>query len=757
MTDRPATNAKIVGDYQFGEKLGKGSFARVYKGYHLKTGQPVAVKVMEHRELKGVTKENLQTEINILRKLDHPNIVRLCDLIVGKCHIYLFLEFCNLGDLSRYIKKHGPLSEDKTRELLRQLSSGLEVLHNQNVIHRDLKPQNLLLCGDEDAPTLKLADFGFARYFEPQKMMETLCGSPLYMAPEVLSHNKYDAKADLWSVGVILYEMLFRRTPYDGENPRQLLDRIRSREVSFPADCRVSAEAQHLIKILLCRDPTRRASHQDLCNHPFLRTNELSESNAPSVQSTNQPDSDYQTSTNSISAGMDPSRRQSVPPSPGGPLSVRTSPTTSPLAMPAPNENDGMVGPDALPPRETVRDSATQSKNPRPKINPFKDSHRGSVSNPYGLSPPQSTPLAAPAAPAVPPLAVMPLTGMPLSPIPLAPVPLSSSTASAPQPAPFSNSKSWEDVDKDYLFVDGSNSTGGNAPLPSGLTTDMPTPVPVPVLVASIGAGNYPNGGVSRDDVRERAGSVGKGHGADGSMVSSASPHSPLQTDSNTVAHAQRHALSHASSLPTLYRKLSQQNVKEGFSILRLLTRQGNLLSELSDLLVMKERGGDAFAVIIKALDYLQKALDFSRAMMPISQSDADVLALLSTLREYFLVTMDKADALKGVVESQCDVHATPTVIYEFALELGREAAADEVLGKLTDAVNKYERSLVYLHILAEDIPEDREIIHRYIESFHRRREMALFAATSSPMNTSLRTSRYSDSQLRPGLAFGAV
>lgn len=173
-------------------------------------------------------------------------------------HFYLILEYCNGGDLSSYINRHGRINEPLGRLLLRQLASGLNVLHRHNFIHRDLKPQNILLIA-EKPPVLRIADFGFSRALLPPDMASTICGSPLYMAPEILRHEKYDSKADLWSVGAILFECFCGRPPFNGSNPMQLLATIEeATKLDFPSDLMISQLSQagrDFLALLLEKDP----------------------------------------------------------------------------------------------------------------------------------------------------------------------------------------------------------------------------------------------------------------------------------------------------------------------------------------------------------------------------------------------------------------------------------------------------------------------------------------------------------------------
>lgn len=276
---------------------------------------------MDLHKLNKKLKENLYSEIQILKGLHHPHIVALIDCQETTAHIHLVMEFCQLGDLSYFIKKRdtlsrheatkdmiekypnpvpGGLNEVIVRHFLKQLASALEFLRTRNFIHRDVKPQNLLLdpsplfhakakpellpyaahekslipmVGILSLPTLKIADFGFARSLPSTSLAETLCGSPLYMAPEILRYEKYDAKADLWSVGTVLYEMMVGKPPFRASNHVELLRKIERGEdkLKFPEDALLSDSMKKLIRGLLKRSPVERMSFRDFFNNTIVK------------------------------------------------------------------------------------------------------------------------------------------------------------------------------------------------------------------------------------------------------------------------------------------------------------------------------------------------------------------------------------------------------------------------------------------------------------------------------------------------------
>jgi len=185
---------RVVGDYLVGRQIGSGSFSVVWEARHRVDGTEVAIKEIAMDRLNKKLQESLMSEIFILRRINHPNIIRLIDMIKSPGKVHLVLEYCKGGDLSVYVQRHGIVPEATAKHFMQQLAAGLQVLRDNNIIHRDLKPQNLLLSTNENDADLKIADFGFARSLQPRGLAETLCGSPLYMAPEIMQLQKYDAK-----------------------------------------------------------------------------------------------------------------------------------------------------------------------------------------------------------------------------------------------------------------------------------------------------------------------------------------------------------------------------------------------------------------------------------------------------------------------------------------------------------------------------------------------------------------------------------
>uniref|UniRef100_A0A665VUL5 Serine/threonine-protein kinase ULK3 n=1 Tax=Echeneis naucrates TaxID=173247 RepID=A0A665VUL5_ECHNA len=257
-----------LADFILTERLGSGTYATVYKAYRKGSNREVvAVKVVGKKTLNKASTENLLTEIEILKTVRHPHIVHLKDFQWDAENIYLIMEWCSGGDLSRFIRSRRILPEKVAQRFLQQIACALQFLNERNISHLDLKPQNILLSGSD----LKLADFGFAQYMSPWDEQSVLRGSPLYMAPEMVCRRQYDSRVDLWSVGVILYEALFGRAPFASRSYAELEEKIRSSQpIELPPGARVTKNCRDLLLRLLERNPDARITFAEFFTHPFV-------------------------------------------------------------------------------------------------------------------------------------------------------------------------------------------------------------------------------------------------------------------------------------------------------------------------------------------------------------------------------------------------------------------------------------------------------------------------------------------------------
>lgn len=255
------------------KKIGRGAFSKVYKGYQENSVIEVAIKKVEKEFIKENLMKRLRSEIALMYTLEHENIVKLYDNVEDTEYCYLVLEYCEGGDLYHLLSKKR-LSENRCKEYTKQLIKGLKYLRDKNIVHRDLKPHNILLSKDYN--TLKLADFNFARKLWDSDLAQTLCGSPLYMSPEIISRNEYSTKSDLWSLGIIIYEMVYDKNPYsDAINPMDLLRKIKTRKIKFSDD--VCKECNELLSGLLQQQPEKRSDWDSLFNNTWTNEKKIVE------------------------------------------------------------------------------------------------------------------------------------------------------------------------------------------------------------------------------------------------------------------------------------------------------------------------------------------------------------------------------------------------------------------------------------------------------------------------------------------------
>ncbi|XP_073902819.1 serine/threonine-protein kinase ULK2 isoform X2 [Castor canadensis] len=308
---------EVVGDFEYSKRdlVGHGAFAVVFRGRHRqKTDWEVAIKSINKKNLSK-SQILLGKEIKILKELQHENIVALYDVQELPNSVFLVMEYCNGGDLADYLQAKGTLSEDTIRVFLHQIAAAMRILHSKGIIHRDLKPQNILLSytnrrkSSVSGIRIKIADFGFARYLHSNMMAATLCGSPMYMAPEVIMSQHYDAKADLWSIGTVIYQCLVGKPPFQANSPQDLrmfYEKNRSLMPSIPRE--TSPFLANLLLGLLQRNQKDRMDFEAFFSHPFLEQ-------VPVKKSCPVPVPVYAGSVPGSSCGSSPSCRFASPPS----------------------------------------------------------------------------------------------------------------------------------------------------------------------------------------------------------------------------------------------------------------------------------------------------------------------------------------------------------------------------------------------------------------------------------------------------------
>jgi len=258
--------------YKLQRELGSGSFSTVREGINKQTNERFAVKIVKRMDLPLEDEEALIEEVTILRGISHPNIIKLFDFFEEKHFYYLVTELMQGGELFDRIVKKTFYNEKEARDLVKILLSAVKYCHDNDIVHRDLKPENLLLSSAEDDASIKIADFGFARLLRGNTLT-TQCGTPGYVAPEILNGVPYGKSVDMWSCGVITYILLGGYPPFHDEKQSNLFAKIRSGSYEFHPEYwqNVSKDAQDLIKKMLTVDIAQRITAEAACNHPWVQ------------------------------------------------------------------------------------------------------------------------------------------------------------------------------------------------------------------------------------------------------------------------------------------------------------------------------------------------------------------------------------------------------------------------------------------------------------------------------------------------------
>ncbi|XP_035674083.1 serine/threonine-protein kinase SIK2-like isoform X1 [Branchiostoma floridae] len=255
-----------VGFYDIEKTIGKGNFAVVKLAKHRVTKSEVAIKIIDKTQLDDANLEKVYREVQIMKLLNHPNIIKLYQVMETKDMIYLVTEYASNGEIFDYLANHGRMSESEARRKFWQIISAVEYCHNRHVVHRDLKAENLLLDSNMN---IKIADFGFSNYFTPGQPLMTWCGSPPYAAPEVFEGQKYyGPELDVWSLGVVLYVLVCGALPFNADTLPALRERVLAGRFRIPYF--MSSECEQLIRRMLVLDPSKRYSIEQIKNHKWM-------------------------------------------------------------------------------------------------------------------------------------------------------------------------------------------------------------------------------------------------------------------------------------------------------------------------------------------------------------------------------------------------------------------------------------------------------------------------------------------------------
>ncbi|KAL4462024.1 hypothetical protein ABPG74_000869 [Tetrahymena malaccensis] len=270
MNQAPEGYFAIIGNYYVGKTIGRGTFGKVKMGLHTYTMENVAIKILDKDKIVDESdKIRVAREIQILRKIRHPNIIQLYEIIESQTQLFLITEYAPNNELFDFIVKRNRLNERQSARFLLQILSAVEYLHQNNIVHRDLKPENLLLdCNNN----IKVVDFGLSNMYEDGQTLKTACGSPCYAAPEMVSGKRYEGlKTDIWSCGIILYAMLCGYLPFEDSNTTDLYKKIINDPVKLPKF--LTDRSKSILNGILEKNPEKRFTIEAIRKHDFCILN----------------------------------------------------------------------------------------------------------------------------------------------------------------------------------------------------------------------------------------------------------------------------------------------------------------------------------------------------------------------------------------------------------------------------------------------------------------------------------------------------
>ncbi|XP_037125668.1 MAP/microtubule affinity-regulating kinase 4 isoform X4 [Syngnathus acus] len=269
-----------IGNYRLLKTIGKGNFAKVKLARHILTGREVAIKIIDKTQLNPTSLQKLFREVRIMKGLNHPNIVQLFEVIETDKTLYLIMEYASGGEVFDYLVSHGRMKEVEARAKFRQIVSAVHYCHTKNIVHRDLKAENLLLDADAN---IKIADFGFSNEFTLGNKLDTFCGSPPYAAPELFQGKKYDGpEVDVWSLGVILYTLVSGSLPFDGQNLKELRERVLRGKYRVPFY--MSTDCEGILRRFLVLNPAKRCTLDQVMKDKWINSGYEGEDLKPHIE-----------------------------------------------------------------------------------------------------------------------------------------------------------------------------------------------------------------------------------------------------------------------------------------------------------------------------------------------------------------------------------------------------------------------------------------------------------------------------------------
>nr|AFG28421.1 ATG1 transcript variant A [Bombyx mori] len=689
-----------VGDYEFTKQdiIGHGAFAMVYKGRKRKNpSQSVAVKVVTKKGIQKAS-EILVKEIKILRELtalQHKNLVAMHDCMDSPAYVYVVMEYCNGGDLADYLQTNRLLSETTIQLFLAQLAEAMSAIHAKGIVHRDLKPQNILLTHSILPPrtphpsdiTLKIADFGFARFLEEGNMAVTLCGSPMYMAPEVIMSLKYDAKADLWSLGTIVYQCLTGKAPFQATTPHELkafYENSVDLQPKIPPG--TSPELCSLLIGLLRRNPRERMSFEMFFNHPFLQRSR--NTNVPKMGSCAGP---------SVVANRAPPSR-ATPPAPL-PLALPTAKKTQPTS--SDSSEVGWAGEE-----DFVLVEATESGSAECSA---ASSGSEAASRPRSLALPAPPAPASPCTPTASPLTAATNTTVPRS----QPIDVRRTTYSrnatnigslSPPTMPFAMGTPPSTRRR--------SSNSGSSPPPQ-LWQVSPTNASPLRRSGWPAAGSSPPSALALRASGECGGGAG---GALGDVLRGMKPDPPVYIpnlqEETILAEEHSKVSSQLNFVLMLAELLSDLAVSCGAPIAALMDTSDERCNESVRLgLMVQAMQALAAGLRLAATHYRARTL----------QPTPQVRSVVSLMNGKYKWIVNESKRLHeaGVTPAVCD-----KILYEHAIELCQMAAIEELFGDTKECERRYMSAQVLLHSLVQRHPlhpHHRTTLSKYRDAVQRR------------------------------------
>ncbi|CAG9824681.1 unnamed protein product [Phaedon cochleariae] len=720
---------EIVGDYEYSSKdlIGHGAFAVVFKG-RLRQNPSCTVAI------KSITKKSLAKSQNLLGKeikilkelteLHHENVVALLDCKESANNVYLVMEYCNGGDLADYLHAKGTLSEDTIRLFLIQLAGAMRALYAKGIVHRDLKPQNILLShsGAKAHPQpseikLKIADFGFARFLQDGVMAATLCGSPMYMAPEVIMSLQYDAKADLWSLGTIVFQCLTGKAPFQATTP-QALKQFYEKNANLSPKIAVgtSPELSELLMGLLKRNARERMNFESFFNHKFLKRPDPPQSQSPLQGELPLPIYGSPPTLSKLPRRASTPIKVATPPisQPESPRSTRNALSSSP-------EDDYVIVPQNI--------QIQSDHSPETSVEKEKPTFR----LPVRASPMPCAPVTSPTRPSFLPIS---------EPIPV-PTQRQAFEKIYTETQLQKRDKEEPPSPSQVQFVIGTP-PGGRRRSTSGSLCETPPPPSIwtvsPVSTSKTMPTNSP---------LKRSGTsppILSGPLARVPMLSSPnlndnnnlgrSPVIPFCTRAVTLPE-----ISELDNYPTFFNETSTTNDAHPITFLApelpeetLLERVAPPLAALVDAAQLHQptnetaRRAEQLVLMVRALQLLSSGLSLATRQLKAGQlrPSTSVKNVVTTLNTKFRATLQECKQLNntGLLNKVGTTTATADkILYNHAIQMCQSAALDELFGNPEECFQRYQTAQILLHSLSQQVQnqKDKMLLTKYKEAVEKR------------------------------------